>query len=351
MNALFTIRRISHALLALLAVALLQACFWESDDPAPALKYTIGGTVSGLSGSGMLLQNNGGNDLTVDANGVFTFTTTVVEGGDYAISIKAAPSYPTQTCSVSNSSGKVAGTAVTDVSVSCSVPANQDASGIYTVGSANLNATPSSVDDLKGMIYNNRFLLFSIKGHVLYDGTITTITSTDFTATADVYENGTKTQSGIDVTGQVITESKITGTLKGTGKADGDFSLTFDMLYHRAATVDRFKKIGVNTWKGVAYSTFDIKTDFGGNAAKVFSGSSSSGIDVCQFLGNFDLTPDQVNIFTLQTINIIVGLNNCGYAGIGYDGFAAVIDGVNTDDTALMAFTNGNHAVFGVFSR
>ena len=36
--------------------------------------FSVGGTVSGLSGT-VVLQNNGGNDLSVSANGPFTFTT------------------------------------------------------------------------------------------------------------------------------------------------------------------------------------------------------------------------------------------------------------------------------------
>jgi hypothetical protein len=40
----------------------------------PSSSYTIGGTVYGLSGAGLALQNNGSNNLTVSASGSFTFT-------------------------------------------------------------------------------------------------------------------------------------------------------------------------------------------------------------------------------------------------------------------------------------
>ena len=43
----------------------------------------MGGTVSGLSGT-VVLQDNGGDDLTVTANGSFTFATTVASGAAYA---------------------------------------------------------------------------------------------------------------------------------------------------------------------------------------------------------------------------------------------------------------------------
>ena len=37
--------------------------------PPPPQTYTIGGAVTGLAGSGLVLQNNGGNDLAVASSG------------------------------------------------------------------------------------------------------------------------------------------------------------------------------------------------------------------------------------------------------------------------------------------
>ena len=48
-------------------------------DPA---SYSVGGTVSGLSGT-VVLQDNGGDDLSVSGNGSFTFATPVAGGGAY----------------------------------------------------------------------------------------------------------------------------------------------------------------------------------------------------------------------------------------------------------------------------
>ena len=39
--------------------------------------FTIGGTVSGLAGSGLMLRNNGGDDLAISGNGGFTFATPI----------------------------------------------------------------------------------------------------------------------------------------------------------------------------------------------------------------------------------------------------------------------------------
>ncbi len=82
-------------------------------------QYSIGGTVTGLSGTGLVLQNNGSDDLTVTADGSFTFTTSLTDGTDYNVTVLTQPSTPAQTCTVTNGSGTVASTPVTDVIVTC----------------------------------------------------------------------------------------------------------------------------------------------------------------------------------------------------------------------------------------
>ena len=82
----------------------------------PAQTYSVGGSVSGLSGT-VVLQNNGGNDLSVSANGSFAFSTQLASGAAYAVTVKSSPSG--QTCAVSNGSGTVAGANVTTVAVAC----------------------------------------------------------------------------------------------------------------------------------------------------------------------------------------------------------------------------------------
>jgi len=42
--------------------------------------FTISVTVSGLAGSGLVLQDNGKDNLTIAANGTFAFATTIASG-------------------------------------------------------------------------------------------------------------------------------------------------------------------------------------------------------------------------------------------------------------------------------
>src|SRR5262249_22881236 len=87
--------------------------------------YTVGGSVSGLSGT-VVLQDNGGDNLTVTANGTFTFATALAPGAAYNVTVKTNPTG--QSCSVSNGTGTIASANVTNVAVACTNSAT------YTVG-------------------------------------------------------------------------------------------------------------------------------------------------------------------------------------------------------------------------
>jgi trimeric autotransporter adhesin len=115
-----TSKRVLTGISMLFVLATLIAS--ESSVAAPA--YTIGGTVSGLNGS-VVLQNNGGNNLTVSANGSFTFSTALKKRATYTVAVLTQP--VGQTCSVSNGSGTVSAANVTTVLVFC-------ANNSYTVG-------------------------------------------------------------------------------------------------------------------------------------------------------------------------------------------------------------------------
>ena len=93
---------------------------------ASGATYTVGGSASGVVGSGLVLKLNGANDLPVAGNGAFTFPTALPDGSTYAVTVSASPAG--QTCSVANGSGTIAGANVTNVAVTCATAAT------YTVG-------------------------------------------------------------------------------------------------------------------------------------------------------------------------------------------------------------------------
>lgn len=103
------------------AAVLLAGCGGGDDDgttPPPSVgAFTIGGTVAGLgSGKTLTLQNNAGDDLSVNANGSFVFVTRLDSGVAYAVTVKTQPAG--QRCAVAQGSGKATAN-VTDVQVRC----------------------------------------------------------------------------------------------------------------------------------------------------------------------------------------------------------------------------------------
>jgi hypothetical protein len=86
--------------------------------PTPAL--TVGGSVSGLPGSGLILQLNGANDLAVSANGNFKFPKALAKGSAYSVTVKSSPSSPIkQTCTVGQGNGNITGAPVNNIVVTC----------------------------------------------------------------------------------------------------------------------------------------------------------------------------------------------------------------------------------------
>ena len=81
--------------------------------------YPISGTLTGLLGSRSLtVQDNGANSTVLSANGAFNFSTPVASGSNYSVTVFSQPAG--QSCSVTNGSGTVAGSAVGNVGIACS---------------------------------------------------------------------------------------------------------------------------------------------------------------------------------------------------------------------------------------
>ncbi|HUN55665.1 MAG TPA: beta-propeller fold lactonase family protein [Smithella sp.] len=119
-------------------MAILSSC-----GHSPGYSYTISGTVSGMAGSGLVLQDNGGDDQTVTVDGPFSFQTALSDGSAYSVTVKTQPTNPAQTCVVSNGTGSINGSPVLNVAVSCTQnagPVTVDPFGLFAyVSNANTN--------------------------------------------------------------------------------------------------------------------------------------------------------------------------------------------------------------------
>ena len=97
---------------------LLAACGGGGGGGSNGPTYSVGGSVSGLVGSGLVLTAGAGNSVSVSQAGAFTFPTSLGAGASYDVTVASPPANPSQTCTVGNGTGTVSG-AVSDITVVC----------------------------------------------------------------------------------------------------------------------------------------------------------------------------------------------------------------------------------------
>ncbi|HUA16662.1 MAG TPA: hypothetical protein VMG31_15315 [Verrucomicrobiae bacterium] len=92
----------------------------NNTQPPPPAQYTISGTLADLAtgSGGVVLEDNGGDNLPLTANGGFQFVTKIASGGAYNVTVGTQPSSPTQQCTVANGSG-MATADVSNIKVEC----------------------------------------------------------------------------------------------------------------------------------------------------------------------------------------------------------------------------------------
>ena len=237
-------------------------------------------------------------------------------------------------------------------------PTDQDASGIFT-GNGTIDVV-AGVSDIKAIIFNNRFLIFSVSQNVVYDGTISNITLKAMTATADVYENGVRTQIGKAVTGTVTTDSQIqTFTISGTGKGSATFDLTYNPEYKTSvATNPRINSEAPNEWAGSIQNLIATQTvpnleifDTGTGSPNYSFQSVSTGVQ-CAFAGDTGIPNSAVNVYTFLEMRPTDGNINCTLSSTpDFTGYATVLSIGGADDTLWYIVTNGTHSVVGEFTH
>jgi hypothetical protein len=96
-----------------------------------ATTYTIGGSVSGLTTTGLVLQNNGADNTSIAATATqFSMNTAVANASAYDITVLTQPTG--QACQVANGSNTVVSANVTSVQVSCQNQLTYTTPGSYT---------------------------------------------------------------------------------------------------------------------------------------------------------------------------------------------------------------------------
>jgi len=176
--------------------------------------YTVGGTVSGYAGSGLVLQNNDGDDFPVSADGAFSFNSAVADGSEYVVSVRTHPGSPGQICTVNNGSGTVSGAAVSNVAVICSTTSYTVGGTVSGYAGSGLVLQNNNSDDLP--VSANGTFSFS---NAVADGsnyTVTILTQPNNPNQTCMVNNGSDTVSGAAVSSVAVTCSTTDYTVGGT---------------------------------------------------------------------------------------------------------------------------------------
>jgi trimeric autotransporter adhesin len=159
--------------------------------------FSIGGAVSGLIGS-IVLQDNGGDALTISANGTFSFATPVAQGSTYTVTIQTQPA--TQTCTVGNGTATLGPANVSTVTVTCSTNA-------YTVGGtvSGLSGTVTLLDNGSDALALSANGSFTFPTPIAQGSTYNVTVQTQPVTQSCTVNNGSGTMGGSNVTNVTLT--------------------------------------------------------------------------------------------------------------------------------------------------
>jgi len=217
--------------------------------------------------------------------------------------------------------------------------------GYYDVtGTASLGGIPN-ITDLQAIVNGNSIMMMSVANELLYDGTITSISGNDFTATFTIYDDGenpiTATASGVITQG-----SSITGTLTGSGVGSGTFSLIYAISNNQVASLSRIENTTNATWGALvggstATAAFEFIIDaMGGMVDDV---NNVQGLfHPCQIALISTISPiADTNLYEINAE--LVGCANTNVS-TNYTGLATTRTQSNADDTLVFMMTSGAYS-------
>lgn len=112
--------------------------------------FTVGGTISGLTGAGLILKDNVSSNTTTPAvaaaASTFTISSAVNSGALYDVVVQTPPSSPGQWCTVTNGTGTVGAGNVTNVAVAC----RNEGKYAFVADTGAGTVTSFSIDDTNG---------------------------------------------------------------------------------------------------------------------------------------------------------------------------------------------------------
>jgi hypothetical protein len=294
-------------------------------------QHTIGGTVSGLTGSGLVLQNNGGNDQSIAVAGAFKFSGPVASGASYMVTVLSEPSAPAQVCTVANGSGVVGATDVTSVAVNC-----VGATAPVTVMPANTNLAAG--------------------GSQQFIATVTGLTSTAVTWSVNGIAGGNSTVGTVSGAGlYVAPRTAMSVTVTAVAQSDASASASAEVMVlapHRIGVrtgsdgLAELYDLAANstfTARGNNYIRLATQTDFGGNPV-VYHSTFNVGL--------YDAARSEAALTTMQArgFNTVrVFLNGCCVGSIGAS--AGGLDGQYIANVVDFLARAKQHSIYVIFTQ
>ncbi|WCL47591.1 hypothetical protein [Leptospira sp. GIMC2001] len=195
-------------------------------------RFSIGGTVENLKGSGFQISLNSVQFLSITSNGTFAFPDTFISEQTYSVTVTNQPTSPPQTCLLENATGTTSNSNITNIRINCldqAVVASVSPSGLTMTATA-----PIVITFNKAMQANSCTIEGSIEGDS-HTETWSTTSSANDTLTL------TPTATwGLGINRNLIIQNclDVDGLLSLNG-----FSLRYEGFFSITATVDAIRYV------------------------------------------------------------------------------------------------------------
>ncbi|MCF6364371.1 MAG: hypothetical protein L3J88_13720 [Gammaproteobacteria bacterium] len=239
-------------------------------------------------------------------------------------------------------------------------PSDADPTGYYTNNGdlrvmKNDNTTPrSDIKDLQGMVTDRQLMMLSDTENLTYVGTFT-VSGSDFSGTVTVYEDDVMTQENVPLSGMITAGARITGTLAGTGAANGTFTLNYAPLVDNGP-VDMGMVTQPLSWEPVTGNPPAIpflNMAAGATPAPATNMTSAgSGSDIfnnCGFTGRMD--PVTGTHLYRVSVTMVDCVDKAILTTPRYTGLASVRSEAKSNDRLILVMTNGAYDFSGEYKE
>jgi sugar lactone lactonase YvrE/uncharacterized protein (DUF2345 family) len=245
--------------------------------------YTIGGSVTGLVGSGLVLQDNSGDNLSISGNGPFTFLTFLNNGSPYSVTVFSSPL--AQNCAVTEGGGTVANANITNVLVTCTtIPSYGLSVTEVGSGSGTVTSSPGAIS----CIESNGSVTGTCSDSYL-SGTPVTLTASATGTSTFLGWGGACAASGTSPTCNVAVSSVLNATASFVQQSFGNVNVcpsgqstpvpcsgTLTLTYNLAATTT----IGVTQVVTEGITGLDFSLGTGGTCTGMIAEGASCTVNV-----------------------------------------------------------------------